>query len=219
MKTNSKFFYYFISWTCIFICVADFFVTYELGEHFPNYSQMGDSISKLGSAISPVAFYTSTWWVFIGAVFILFGISFRKVYPENGKAVIFASWLIIIYGLGEGFGSGLFQANHIGDKLSLSCKIHDSLGGIGIAAILILPLALRKVFRRIEHPFMFHFSMVVLILGLTMFVLFTLAKISGFANNIFEVYFGLWQRLLTIVIYSNLVAIGIMMMKKLRVVS
>lgn len=216
MTTNGKLFCYFASCACIVVCIADFFIMYALGLNFPGYSQIRDSISRLGASVSPVSLYMSAWWVFIGVIFILFGLALKRVYTENGKVAIIASWLIIIYGLGEGFGSGFFQANHIGNELSLSCKIHDTLGGIGIAAVLILPLVLRKIFTRKDKPFMFHFLLIMPLLAFIMLILFSLAKVTSIENNIFEDYYGLTQRLLTLVIYIYLVTIAIMTMRKVK---
>jgi len=216
MTNNRKYFFYFISWTCIIVCLADFIVTYALGKQLPEYSRITDPTSKLGSSISPVALYISTWWVFIGVIYIFLGIGFRRIFADYGKSVILASWILIIYGIGEGIGSGLFPYNFVGNKITISGIFHEIFGGIAVFIILILPLVLRKIFIREKYPFLFKFFMITFIAGIMAMTLLSIARFPGHEHNFFSGYFGLWQLLFTIVIYCNLIAIGIMMMRKLR---
>jgi hypothetical protein len=216
MTTKWKHFYLFASWACILVCFADFIVTYALGKQFPGYNPYTDAISKLGSSISPVAIYISAWWVLIGVIYILFGIGFKRVFADKGKPTIISFWIIIIYGIGEGIGSGIFPYNYIGNDLTLSGIFHEIFGGTAIFIILILPLVLRKIFTRQNNLYLFLFLLIMFFSGILMITLMSIARFPGYANNYFSGYFGLWQILLTMVIYCNLIAMAIMMINKIR---
>jgi hypothetical protein len=216
MTANKRYFYNFTIWSCIFVCLADFIVTYSLGKQWDNYNPMFDPISKLGSSISPVSLYISAWWVLIGIVFILFGISFKKLFNDVGKAVHLTYWIIIIYGIGEGLGSGLFPYNFIGDKITPSGILHEIFGGTAVFIILVLPLVLRKIFNRKTNPMLHRFLLFTFIAGILMITLLSISRFPGYEHNIFAGTFGLWQFFLTVVIYCNLIAMAVMMIKKIK---
>jgi hypothetical protein len=137
---------------CITASIGEFIALFVFGAYFPGYNHLKDTMSKLGASVSPVADEVSLWWIIMGLLFIFFGTGFRKAFSEKGLYARAASWLIILYGFGEGIGSGAFKANRIPDGLTFSLIIHDILGGIGVAAILLLPLVMQKVITRNEMP-------------------------------------------------------------------
>jgi hypothetical protein len=191
---------------CIVACISDFVVLFLLGSYYPGYSQLKNTMSSLGASISPVSDLISIWWIFIGLLFIFFGVGVNYAFKASGKTAIHAAFLIILYGVGEGIGSGAFKANYIGDTLTTSAIIHDALGGIGEMAILILPLFMRKIIPRKELPWFSTFSMLTFFIGIYLLFMFVLKfSIS---------YHGLWQRLLMLNSYIYLTIIAILMYKK-----
>jgi hypothetical protein len=196
---------------CLLVCIADLLMLYFLGKQYPGYNQLTDTISSLGASASPVGSIQSAWWIIIGIVFINFAICFGTVFSEFGMKSAVAAWLIALYGLGEGLGSGLFRADHVDNLPTLSATIHNIMGGIGVMAILILPLVMQKIFKKEKHNALFVFSWVIFVLGILTSFLFLFRY---FGNNILSLYKGLWQRMTLIVFYSYLGVIAFMIMKK-----
>ena len=142
----------------------------------------------------------------------MFGTGLNKAFSEKGKYASFASWLVILYGIGEGIGSGVFKANRISNELSTSALIHDSLGGIGVLAILCFPLIMQKVITKNEMPFFHRMSQIIFISGIITVFLFLL-RYSSNENNFLTVYIGLWQRLFMLNTYIYLFTIAIFIIK------
>ena len=118
----------------------------------------------------------------------------------------------MLYGFGEGIGSGSFKSNHVANELTVSGIIHDILGGIGVIAILLLPLIMQKVITKNEMPVFYRMSKIVFISGIITIILF-LFRYSLNVNNFFTIYKGLWQRLFMLNTYIYLTTIAILMIK------
>ena len=198
---------------CIFACIGEFVVMFVFGASYPGYNHLYDTMSALGASVSPVSVEVSFWWVIMGVFMILFGIGFQEAFREKGRIATLASWLIILYGLGEGIGSGLFRADHTLSGLTISAIIHDILGGIGVASILLLPFIMQKVIPKIEKPAFFRMSQIFFITGLFTKLLF-LFRYSSDENNFLSLYKGLWQRLFMLNTYIYLTTIAILMIKR-----
>jgi len=214
---DRKLFIYVACIACIIACVGDFAVMYIYDEYYPGYSQIFNSISSLGASDSPVSFQISTWWVILGFLMIIFAIGFRIAFSVDNKYVKVASWLIIIYGIGEGFGSGLFKADYVNNVITTSAKIHDTLGGIGIFAVFIFMLISQKIFTKALYPRIYKFSWIIFISGILILVLFSF-RFSDSENNIIKLYKGLWQRLLVLDIYLYFLVIVYLMFKRQLVI-
>jgi hypothetical membrane protein len=106
---------------CFAGCIGDFLSLFILGPEYPGYSQMHDTMSSLGSSTSPVSDIISAWWVILGILMIIFAFGFRAAYPHDNKYVRIVFWLLILYGLGEGLGSGLFKADRVSGSYITSC--------------------------------------------------------------------------------------------------
>jgi hypothetical protein len=146
----------------------------------------------------------------------MFAIGFRTAYSSADRYVKIAFWLLILYGLGEGMGSGLFKADEINNSYTLSFIIHDILGGAGVTAILLLTLIVPKIDEFSSSQGFQIFSRIILILGILFLVLFT-QRFIGSKNVIsHEVakYTGLWQRLLILDYYIYLIVIASKMVKR-----
>jgi len=128
---------------CMIACIGEFVTIFAFGVHYPGYSHLKDTMSLLGTSVSFVSNEISIWWVIMGVLFILFGMGLKKAFEEKGGIAKLASWLIILYGIGEGIGSGLFKADRTANGLTTSAIIHDITGGIGVAAILVFPFIMQ----------------------------------------------------------------------------
>lgn len=210
MLFKKKYLVIFSSALCIAACIGDLLVLFIMGRKYPGYSQFSDTISSLGASASPVSNQVSLWWIILGFLFIAFAAGFAAEYKERGRPVIIAAFLIVVYGLGEGMGSGLFKADHVGSSLTGSAIIHDAIGGLGIVAVLILPLVMRRIFRDEKHRAFYSFSTVIFYTGIITSLLF-LSRYSG--DNFLGRYTGLWQRMSLVNIYLYFTVISVKMAK------
>lgn len=201
------------AYVCIFVCIGEFVFMFLLGCFYPGYNQLKDTMSSLGASVSPVSNEISAWWILMGILFIFFATGLKKAFAEKKIYAIIASWLIALYGIGEGIGSGLFKANHVANQHTTSGSIHDILGGVGVAAILLFPLAMIKVISKTEKPFFYRMSLVIFVLGLCFVTLF-LFRFSQDGKDILTVYQGLWQRLFMLNEYVYLTTIAVLMIQK-----
>jgi hypothetical protein len=169
-------------------------------------------MSVLGGPGSPVARPVSAWWVFIGVLFILFAAGYRRVYISAGRRYRVASWLIAMYGAGEGIGSGLFPVGRVGGHLTPIGIVHDALGVLGVLAVMALPFVLMRAFSRDNNYGMRRFSLVVAVSGITAVLLFNLSKIIPASDTVFS-YQGFWQRVFIFIYYGYLLVIAYRMLQ------
>lgn len=204
-----------IPWICILACIADFSLLFVFGNQIPGYNQLTDSISTLGRSSSPVVFAVMIWSVFLGIVFIAFGFGFREIFDKSKKTTRNVFWLIGLYGFGEGIISGIFKNDTINGDLTTSAYIHEIIGGIGVVAILLLPLAMNQMFTKEDSPKFFHFSRVVFLIGIVSVLLFSF-RIEYFNDTFLNTYSGIWQRIFIINTYCYFMVIALLMVKKLK---
>jgi hypothetical protein len=198
---------------CFTACIGEFVAMFVYGAQYPGYSHLKDTMSSMGASVSPVSDEISVWWVTMGVLLIMFGTGLNKAFSEKGKYASYASWLVILYGIGEGIGSGVFKANRISNELSTSALIHDFLGGIGVITILLFPLIMQKVITKKEMPFFHRMSQIIFISGIITVVLF-LFRYSQIENNFVAVYKGLWQRLFMLNTYIYLFTTAVLMIRR-----
>jgi hypothetical protein len=170
-------------------------------------------MSLLGSSASPISGTISGLWVILGILMIMFAFGFRAAYSPGDKYVKIVFWLLILYGLGEGLGSGLFKADRVSGSYTTSFIVHDILGGAGVVAILILPLIVQKIKPSFSNPGFIRFSRITLILGILFLVLFSF-RFVGNENNLLARYKGLWQRLFILNSYIYISFIAFRMIRK-----
>ena len=198
---------------CFTGCIGDFLLTYILGEYDPGYSQLHNTMSALGISSSPVSGIISTWWIMLGFLMLLFAIGFGKAFDFDNKDVRVAALFLVLYGLGEGIGSGIFKADQVNNSMTLSAIIHEIMGGIGIVSILLLPLVMNKIISRTTNPGFHLFSLIIFFLGLFLLAMF-LVRILPREDNEVSLYKGLWQRLFVFNYYLYMIAIAVIMIKK-----
>lgn len=199
---------------CFAGCAGDFLSLFILGPEYHGYNQLFDTMSALGASASPVSKIISAWWVILGILMIIFAFGFRSAYSPGNKYVKTVFWLVIFYGLGEGMGSGLFKADRSAGSYTASFIVHDILGGAGVAALLILPLIVKKIKPSFSSPGFIRFSNITLILGTLFLILFSF-RFFGDEENIIAKYRGLWQRLFVLVYYIYMIVISIRMVSEI----
>jgi hypothetical protein len=192
---------------CFAGCTGDFLSLFILGPEYPGYNQLYDTMSSLGSSASPVSDIMSAWWIILGIMMIMFAFGFRAAFSPGDKYVKIVFWLLILYGLGVGVGSGLFKADRIAGSYTTSFIVHDILGGAGVVALLILPLFIQKIKPIFSSPGFVRFSYITLITCTFFLILFSFRFIEN-GENIIAKYKGLWQRLFVIVFYIYLMTIA-----------
>lgn len=195
---------------CFIASIGEFVSIFALGQFYPGYSQLKDTMSALGASVSPVSNIISTWWVIMGFLMIFFGLMFKRAFQENGRYVSLASWLIVLYGFGEGIGSGAFKANFVAGEFTSSAIVHDFLGGIGVVAILLLPLVMLKVISRAKMPRFHRMSKIMFVTGIVTILLF-LFRFSTSDHSFLAEYKGLWQRLYMLNTYIYLATVAVIM--------
>jgi hypothetical protein len=197
----------------ILAIVIDIVSMFTFGIFRLGYNSMNETVSSLGSSGSTMATQISAIWISVGVLLIFFGLGFRKEFLDKGKFAKGASWLIILYGFGEGIGSGIFKADRIANVPTISGIIHEILGSLGVIAILFLPLVMQKVIPKKENPLFQIVSIIVFVSG-TLFMCFFLFRFSAAETNFFSLYKGLWQRLFILITYIYLLGIAVLMIKK-----
>lgn len=196
---------------CIIACTGDFVITFIGGGYYPGYSQLHDTMSALGATASPVSGILSLWWILMGFLFVLFAMALYYSFVSRPYAKV-AAVFIVLYGLGEGFGSGLFKADPAAGTIVSSYLFHNILGGIGVVSILAFPLFMKKVIPYSESKLFPGLSNTVFVAG----IIFTALFLSRFeAFGIITGLKGLWQRLFVGVMYIYLLIVDGLVIKRL----
>lgn len=208
MKTPASWFVVFTAVCCFVACLGDFAVTIIIGLISKNYDALNQSESVLGTSKSPVALYMNTWEVILSVLFVLFACGLQRTIFKKGFWQHVAVWLIVIYGLGEGIGSGIFPYEHTGDGLAFTGVLHLLFSSIGVVAIAVNSFVLLKVFPKNTFPRLNAYTRFVAFSGLTLIILFLLAKMQVIPMR------GLWQRLFILDYYSLLIIVAIEMLTK-----
>ncbi|MFZ0281622.1 MAG: DUF998 domain-containing protein [Bacteroidales bacterium] len=198
---------------CFAACTGDVLFTFLLGSRYPGYSQVTDVMSLLGASDSPVSEVISAWWIILGVLIIVFAIGFRVAFYSPGFFLRTSFWLLVIYGVGEGFGSALFKANMAANSMTTSYIIHDIFGGAGVFAILIVPLTVERIIPFSLNSIFKGFSRFVVIAGVLLLILFSF-RFAGSESTFPVKYTGLWQRLFMFDYYIYILVIAFIMMKQ-----
>ncbi|HEY8898346.1 MAG TPA: DUF998 domain-containing protein, partial [Niastella sp.] len=162
----------------------------------------------LGTSNSPVAGYMNTWEVIFSILFVFYAYGLLRSIFNKGFWQHLAVWLIVLYGLGEGIGSGLFPYEHTGNGLALSGILHLVFSTIGVLAIAVNSFVLLNVFPKKIYPRLNGYTRIVAFSGLAFIILFLLAKMQLIPLR------GLWQRLFILDYYSLLIVVAVEMLRK-----
>lgn len=199
--------------SCLIVCAGDFVVTFTLGALYPGYNFIYQSESYLGTADSPVAVYMSVWGVVFCILLIIFAWGLRKTIFSAGKWEAVVVWSIVLYGFGEGAGSGLFPYDHVNNTLSFSGEMHSFFGALGGVAIALIPFSCSKIFSKDVLPRMNAYCWFTFFSGLFFIILFLLSR-QGFVP-----YKGLLQRIFILNYHLFLSVLAVAMVKGINLAS
>ena len=187
--------------SCLLACVGDLVVPVLLAGSYPGYDSVAQSESLLGAAGSPVAVWFTVWSVCLALLFFVFARGLHQAFWPTTKRISLAAWMLVLYGIGEGLGSGLFPDDQSGNVLTLSGKIHSAMSILGSGALYLLPLVwlLRPP---AKGPRLKVLSWVTLILSGLFMSLFGAAKLGWCGQD------GLWQRAYILVSYIYLLTLA-----------
>ncbi|MEZ5072355.1 MAG: DUF998 domain-containing protein [Bacteroidales bacterium] len=182
------------------------------GSRFPGYDWHAQSMSYLGQSGSPIETWVTLWGVAFTLLILLFDVAFYQTFREKtwGKIAAFA---LLIYGLGEGLGSGCFPINPPGTPLTFDGRMHNIFSGIGDTGIVSFPFLLMFVFPRESYRGFRRYLWVTVGIGTTMACFFLIAKYNRPDNLILD-YKGVWQRIYTLNYDVMLLVVGAKMYQK-----
>jgi Protein of unknown function (DUF998) len=183
-------------------CTGDFIVASILGLLYPGYNFLKDSMSMLGTSDSPFSSAMAMWGVIFTLLFFLFGKGLRA-FKIKHYALNTSSWLITIYGLGEGLGSGLFPFDHVGSHLTADAVIHRISGVVGVLCLFAIPLSMLRFLRDRLNVSFYRYSVVMSLIGFLLLVIFWISGNDPLKGTILG-YKGLWQRLFLLNYYAYL---------------
>lgn len=201
------------SLACLIACTGEITTIFLSAKYYPGFDPLKRTMSSLGASNSSISNQISLWWIIMGLLLMFFAIGFKLAFKERGMPATVASWLIAIYGLGEGIGSAAFKVEKLSNSLTLSGIYHEVFSGIGVIAVLIFPAIMLKIISKLEMPFFYRISQFALILGTIFIILFLfryIIKEASFPAS----YKGLWQRLYMLNTYIYLMSISIVMIIK-----
>ena len=190
-------------------CLIDLWATFFLGNRIDGYSQFKGTMSQMGISSSPVAKEVAICWIAMGILIIIFALGFRFAYQDKKETMVIISWLLILYGFGEGLVSGIFPADKAGESHTWIGIVHNLIGGVGVTAIMLLPLYMLKVL-----PDFKWFSIVIFSIGLIGVILFGIGRLVTAPDNFLSVYKGTWQRLYVINYYVYIIIIALNMLSR-----
>ncbi|HQW12515.1 MAG TPA: DUF998 domain-containing protein [Saprospiraceae bacterium] len=181
------------------------------GLKFPGYKWKAQSMSFIGQSGSPLEKWVLLWGVCLTILITLFSFSFYQLYKSN-KWTILAAWMLVIYGLGEGLGSGIFPIDPPGTIITLTGRLHNIFGGIGDAALILFPFVLMLIFPKAQHKKLHIYLWSMVAFGLLMISLFLLAKYFQ-PDNFISSYKGVWQRMY---LFNYYIMLGVISWKMIR---
>jgi hypothetical protein len=212
MEKKVDFFILFAPVFCLTACTGDMISALILGEfYYPGYNLLIDPISVLGASASPVSVLINIFWFTFGLFFIFFAIGFNRGFLPKDKLVKFAAILIFLYGLCDEIGSAFVPGNHVEELASL----HNIIGGVGLLALIAFPIVMRSIFKKADQRKMVRFSVIITVIGIVTFLVFTVSKLIPRDDGIIA-YRGMWQRLFLLNYYVYLAVISIRMISDTR---
>ena len=178
--------------------IADLLVPAIIATQYPGYNHFSQTISTLGTSVSPVKKYQCLNLIIVGSLFIIFSVG-------QGLLLRYMAWYHVLYILGIGvFGlgtimAGIFPEDPLGAGESVSGKIHGISSGMGFIFLILNPLWALWIQ---EFKSLRIINEIIFPLAVISFVLFIVSekKSSGILK-----YTGFFQKIIMIILYSHLV--------------
>jgi hypothetical membrane protein len=182
----------------IFASIADLFVPVTIATKYKGYNHFYDTISSLGTTISPVRKYQCLNLIIVGLLFVIFSVGQALSFDHMKWSHILFILGIVLFGIGT-ILAGIFPEDPQGFKETASGKAHGISSGIGFIFLIFNPLwavwieelARLRTFNKIFFP-----------LAVLTFVLFMLSEKR---NSGILKFTGLFQRINLAILYSHLI--------------
>jgi hypothetical membrane protein len=195
----------------ILACLGDPIMITLLGIWYPDYKPFLQAMSDLGHAGSPVAHIASAGWIIMGLMFVIFGYGFYRAFLPHAKMARTAGWMLALYGIGEGLGSGLIPGSPGKTFQTPSSIFHNLLGAVGVSAAILLPFIIIKMFNVRKSSALFWYSWFATVTGLLFFILFSISNFYHPEGNCIS-DLGLWQRLFMLTYYLFFICLAVLML-------
>ena len=178
--------------------LGDLFIPMIIGNKYPGYNHLVDTISTLGTNKSPVQKFQCINLIAVGILFIIFSVG-------QGLAFTQIKWChrlfilgIVLFGIGT-ILAGIFPEDPKGIAETVSGKIHGIASGIGFIFLILNPLWAIWI---AEFKDLRYFNITLFVLAVLTFFLFLISE--NISSGILK-YTGLFQRLNLIILYGHLI--------------
>jgi hypothetical protein len=175
----------------------------------PHFNSIERFASALGITGKPYSLVISGWWVLYGAMIVLFSLGLLWAAGRKSKIRWVGPLLIMMFGIFDGIGSGIFPCDAGCAGVTLVGKLHHIVSTLGISALLPAPFFMWLAWRH-ERAWERHrsFTIIIQVIGLLIFIALVLNK-----SEVVSVYLGrvggLLQRMFYSVYYVWFIAIGL----------
>ena len=178
--------------------LADLLVPIIISVEYPDYNHLIDTISTLGTNISPVQKFQCINLIAVGILFIIFsvgqGLSFTQIKWCHRLFILG----IVLFGVGT-ILAGIFPEDPKGIEETISGKIHGIASGIGFIFLILNPLWAIWI---AEFKDLRYVNVTLFILAILTFILFMASE--NIDSGLLQ-YTGLLQRLNLIILYGHLI--------------
>jgi hypothetical protein len=175
-------------------CIGDVIVPLVLGWRVEGYSHLRQVQSELGAAGSPVAWWVNAWWIAFGVLMVLLAAGVECTWGARGLWAHVLAGQVLVVGVILGIGAGLFPMDLPGAERTLAGRLHETFGGLGFLAMLMIPVVVWVAFPEAERLALRVLAVVAGVAGLVSLVLFVRAPLASAASPLR--LSGLWQRTL-----------------------
>jgi hypothetical membrane protein len=195
----------------ILACVGDTCMIYLLGTWDPGYKPFFQTMSDLGHEGSPVARIVSTGWVIMGLMFIIFGFGFYRAFVHYGGRAKTAGWMLALYGIGEGLGSGLIPGTPGRIFQTTRGILHTLISGVGLLAAMLLPFIILNMFDARKSSARYWYPWLTAVSAIFFFLLFAISNFYS-PDGKWISYLGLWQRLYMLTYFLFFIYLAVLML-------
>jgi len=178
--------------------LGDLFIPIIIGNKYPGYNHLIDTISTLGTNKSPVQKFQCINLVTVGILFIIFSVGQGLVFTQIKWYHRLFILGIVLFGVGT-ILAGIFPEDPKGITETASGKIHGIASGIGFILLVLNPLWAIWI---AEFKELRYINMTLFVLAVLTFILFMISE--NISSGILK-YTGLFQRLNLLILYGHLI--------------
>ncbi len=205
---TTKFWIRFGVFSVFMACILEIGIEVYSASKYKGYNSMLQSISYLGNPESPTYQLIRIWNVIFSVLFVFFAIGFYKAFIGNFSKTKIAMILILVYGISQGFGAGIFTMDALKTKNTWENVAHNIFSVIGDIALILFPIIMMYYFTKFRRTF----TRIVSVVGILFALLFICAKFE-LIQEIMH-YKGLWQRLYQGIYYMYFLFVACTIVKK-----